>query len=167
MSLHDPFGHLKQKLWPNERSRVKLTIWLSTIKSRESTQIPCFQVACNIPSESSQQRLKLCFKSHLNRKSSHKVMGPQSHISPNFRNFGTPIWKSHDTNVICLFILFIHKYYMSICVVYIWKSYTEFLCLINAQHSCLNNTNLWNNKFHTNLEQTHKTCKFVMYIKVT
>jgi len=24
MGSHDPFGYLKHKLWPNERSRVKL-----------------------------------------------------------------------------------------------------------------------------------------------
>jgi len=28
MGLHDPFGHLKHKLWPKERSGVKLSIWL-------------------------------------------------------------------------------------------------------------------------------------------
>jgi hypothetical protein len=26
MGLHDPFGHLKHKLWPKERSGVKLAI---------------------------------------------------------------------------------------------------------------------------------------------
>jgi len=26
MGFHDPFGHLKHKLWPKERSGVKLTI---------------------------------------------------------------------------------------------------------------------------------------------
>jgi hypothetical protein len=35
MGLHDPFGHLKHKLWPKEGPRVKLTIWLPTIKSQE------------------------------------------------------------------------------------------------------------------------------------
>jgi len=28
MSSHDPFGHLKHKLWPKERSGVKLPISL-------------------------------------------------------------------------------------------------------------------------------------------
>jgi len=41
MSSHDPFGHLKHKLWPKERSGVKLAVWLPTIKSRESTWFPC------------------------------------------------------------------------------------------------------------------------------
>jgi hypothetical protein len=28
MGLHDPFGHLKNKLWPKERLGVKLVVWL-------------------------------------------------------------------------------------------------------------------------------------------
>jgi hypothetical protein len=36
MILHDSFGHLKHKLWPKERSGVKLAVWLPTTKSRES-----------------------------------------------------------------------------------------------------------------------------------
>jgi hypothetical protein len=36
MGSHDPFGHFKHKLWPKEMSKVKLAIWLSTIKSQES-----------------------------------------------------------------------------------------------------------------------------------
>jgi hypothetical protein len=27
MGSHDPFGHLKHKLWPKERSKIKLSIW--------------------------------------------------------------------------------------------------------------------------------------------
>jgi hypothetical protein len=49
MGLHDPFEHLKHKLWPKERSGVKLTIWFPTTKSRESLRFPCVQVACYIP----------------------------------------------------------------------------------------------------------------------
>jgi hypothetical protein len=37
------------------------------------------------------------------------------------------------------------------------------VCLNNAWHSCVNNTNPWNNKFHMDLERTHKVYKFVMY----
>ncbi len=48
MGLHDPFGHLKHKLWPKERSGVKLVVWLSTTKSQESSQFACVQVECNI-----------------------------------------------------------------------------------------------------------------------
>jgi hypothetical protein len=41
MGSHDPFGHLKHKLWTKERLKVKLAIWLLTSKSQESTQFPC------------------------------------------------------------------------------------------------------------------------------
>jgi len=41
MGSHRPFGHLKHKLWPKEKPGVKLTIWLSTIKSQESTRLTC------------------------------------------------------------------------------------------------------------------------------
>ncbi len=66
-----------------------------------------------------------------------------------------------DTNVICLFVFFRHRCCMSIYV-YTQKSCTRLPCLNNAWHSCLNNTNLWNNIFCIDLEQTHETCKFVM-----
>jgi hypothetical protein len=96
MGLHDPFGYLKYKLWPKERSRVKLAVWFPTTKSRESTWLPPLKMACNISLESSQEGLQLCCRPHLNLKFSHKVMGPQSHESPNFGNFGILIWKSRD-----------------------------------------------------------------------
>jgi hypothetical protein len=53
MGSHYPFGHLKHKLWPKERPKVKLAVWFSTIKNQESTRFPCIQVACDIPLESS------------------------------------------------------------------------------------------------------------------
>jgi hypothetical protein len=34
VSLHDPFEHLKHKLWPKEGSGVKLAVWFPTTKSR-------------------------------------------------------------------------------------------------------------------------------------
>jgi hypothetical protein len=37
MGSEDPFEHLKHKLWSKERPRVKLAIWLLTIKSQELT----------------------------------------------------------------------------------------------------------------------------------
>jgi hypothetical protein len=40
--------------------------------------------------------LQLYFRPHFNRRSKHKVMGPQSCRSPNFENFGTSIWESRD-----------------------------------------------------------------------
>jgi hypothetical protein len=76
MGLHDSFGHLKHKLWPKKRLGVKLTIWLPTIKNRESTRFPCVQVVYDIPLESSGRRLQLFFGSHLNQRFALKVMGP-------------------------------------------------------------------------------------------
>jgi hypothetical protein len=58
MGVHDPFGHLKHKLWPKEGLGVKLAIWLPTIKSRESPRFPCVQVACHISLESSWQAIQ-------------------------------------------------------------------------------------------------------------
>jgi hypothetical protein len=98
LGSHDPFGHLKHKLWPKERSKVKLTIWFPTTKSRESIRFPYVQVAWDISLESSQRGLQLCFRTHPNRRSARKVMGPQSRGSSNLSNFRTPIWESRDKN---------------------------------------------------------------------
>jgi hypothetical protein len=89
MGSHDPFGHLKHKLWPKENAFSGQVL---TTKSRELTRFPCVKVVCDIPLEISWQGLQLCFKSHLNWRSSCKVMGPQSHESPNFGKFKTPTW---------------------------------------------------------------------------
>jgi len=91
-----PFGHLKHKLWLKEGPRVKLAIWLLTTKSRESPRFPCMQVACNILLKSSRRGLQLCFRLHLNWRSTDKVMGPQNCKNLNFGNFGTPTWASWD-----------------------------------------------------------------------
>jgi len=96
MGLHDPFGHLKHKLWPKEGSGIKLVVWLPTIKSQESPQFPCMQVACDISMESSWQGLQFCLRLHFNQKFTHKVMGPQSCENPNFGNFRIPTWESRD-----------------------------------------------------------------------
>jgi hypothetical protein len=77
LGLHDPFGHLKHKLWPKERLGVKLAIWFPTIKSQESTWFPCVQVACHMLLEISWQGLQLFFRPHFNRRFAHKVMGPK------------------------------------------------------------------------------------------
>ncbi len=94
--MHGTFGHLKHKLWPKERSGVKLTICLPTTKSWESTRFPYVKVVCNISLESSQWGLQLCLRPHLNRRSECKVIRPQSCNSPNIGNFGTPTWESWD-----------------------------------------------------------------------
>jgi hypothetical protein len=95
MGSHNPFGHLKHKLWPKERPAIKLTIWLPTTKSQELTRFPCVQVACNISLESSWRALQLVFRLHPDRRSAHKVIALQSCRSPNFGNFGTLMTKSH------------------------------------------------------------------------
>ncbi len=59
-----------------------------TIQSWELSQFPCVQVACHISLEIFWWKLQLCFRPHLNRRSTHKVMGVQSHGNPNFGNFG-------------------------------------------------------------------------------
>ncbi len=96
MGSHDPFGHLKRKLWSKEEQGIKLAISLLTTKSRESTRFPFVQVACHILLESSWWRLQLFFIPHLNQRSSEKVMVPQSRKSLKFGNFGTPTWESRD-----------------------------------------------------------------------
>jgi hypothetical protein len=94
MGSHWPFGHLKHKLWPKERLGVKMAIWISTTKSRELTRFPCMQVTCNIPLESSQQGIQLCFGLYYNRRCSRQVMRLQSCRSPSCGNFGTCTWES-------------------------------------------------------------------------
>ncbi len=85
---------------PKERSKVKLTIWLSTTKSQESPRFPCMQVACNILLKRSWRGLQLCFRTHLNHRFTHKVMGPQNRENPNFGNF-----RSLRTNYIWVLVL--------------------------------------------------------------
>jgi hypothetical protein len=87
MGSHDPFGHLKHKLWPKEGLVVELPIWLSIIKSQESTRFPCVQIVCDIPLESSWRKLQLCLRLHFNQKFARKVMRPQNRKNPNFGNF--------------------------------------------------------------------------------
>jgi hypothetical protein len=95
MGSHDPFEHLKHKLWPKERPGVKLVVWFPITKRWEPPWFPCVQVACNTPLESSQEGLQLCFKPHSNHKSIRKVMGPQCCKNPSCQNFRTPGTKCH------------------------------------------------------------------------
>jgi hypothetical protein len=96
MGSYDPFGYLKHKLWPKKRLRIKLSIWLLTTKCQESPWFCCIQVMCNILLKSFRQGILHCFTSHLNQRSTHKVMGFQNHESSIFENFGTPTWESRD-----------------------------------------------------------------------
>jgi hypothetical protein len=96
VTLHEPFGHLQHKLWQKEGSRVKLTVWLLTTKSRESTRPRCVQVECDMMLESFQGKLQVCFGPHPNRRYEQRVMNLQSPGSPNQDSFGTPLWESQD-----------------------------------------------------------------------
>jgi len=95
MGSHDPFEYLKYKLWLKEKSGIKLSIWLPTIKSWELPWFTCVQVVCHILLNRSRWKLQLCFKLHFNQRSAQKNMGFQSCRSPNFGNFGTPRTKWH------------------------------------------------------------------------
>ncbi len=84
MASHDPFAHLRHKLWPKEKFGVKLAVWLPITKSQELTWFLCMQVAL----QSSWRGLQLFLWPHLDRRSACKVTGPQSCRSPNFRSPG-------------------------------------------------------------------------------
>jgi hypothetical protein len=108
MGSHDPFGHLKHKLWPKEGLEVKLAIWFLTTKSWELTQFPCVQMACDISLEKllmraitfleTSSQLEVCMQSY---------GAPKSQESQHwqFRDFhlGVPgqniIWMSEDSRL--------------------------------------------------------------------
>jgi hypothetical protein len=96
MASNEPFGHLQHKLWLKERMGVKLAIWLSTTKSRESTLSRCVQVKCNTPLESFQGQLQVCFRSRSNRRSGREVMNAQSPGTILGLHFGSPGKKCHS-----------------------------------------------------------------------
>jgi hypothetical protein len=85
---HDPFEYLKHKLWPKERSGVKMLIWLQAIKSQEWPWNKCLKVSCHISLKISWRKLQLCFRPHLNQRSAQEVMAFQNAESPNFGSFG-------------------------------------------------------------------------------
>jgi len=92
MGSHDPFEHLKHKLWPKEGPGVKLAIWLPTIKSQESTRFPCVQMACDTPLESFRRRIQLCFITHFNQRFAHKVRGPP-------KSWESQLWQFRDSHL--------------------------------------------------------------------
>jgi hypothetical protein len=91
MGLHDPFGHLKHKLWPEEGSGVKLVVWLLTSKSLESTIFTCVQVACDMLLESSWWGLQLWFIPRLHT----KLWGAKVVRVPKLVISGNPGTKNH------------------------------------------------------------------------
>jgi hypothetical protein len=78
MASHELFGHLQHKLWSKEGSGVKLPVWPSTTKSRESTRFRCVQVKCNTLLESSRGELQLWFRPHPDLSLGRGVMSVQS-----------------------------------------------------------------------------------------
>jgi hypothetical protein len=100
MALHEPFGHLQHNLWSKERLGVKLTIWLPTTKSHESTWFRCVQVKCDTPLESSQGELQVWLRPHPDPSSGREVMNAQNPGSPNRDNFKTPLWESWEKKAI-------------------------------------------------------------------
>jgi len=96
MASHEPFGHLQPKLWAKERLGVKLTIWLPTTKSRESTQSRCLKKECGMVLESPQRELQDYFRPHPNQRFEQEVMDAQSFGSPTRNSFGTPPWESRE-----------------------------------------------------------------------
>jgi hypothetical protein len=100
MGLHCSFEHLKHKLWPKEMSGVKLTVWLPTIKSRESTRFLCVQATCDTLLKRSRRGLQLFFRPHLDRRFAHEVMRLQGRESPSCWNFEIPTWEFQDKKTI-------------------------------------------------------------------
>jgi hypothetical protein len=96
MASRESFGHMQPKLWAKEGPEVKLAIWLSTTKSRESTRIRRHQAKCNTASESSQGELQVWFRPCPDQRSGWEVMVAQSPGSPNWDSFGTPLWESRE-----------------------------------------------------------------------
>jgi hypothetical protein len=84
MGLHDPFGHLKHKIWTKERLGVK-----PNHKKLRIDLIPLLAGACDMPLENFRRGLQLCFRLHPNRRFAHKVRTPQSCGTSNLGDFGT------------------------------------------------------------------------------
>jgi hypothetical protein len=94
MGSHDPFGHLKHKLWPKGGPGIKLAVWLLTTESWELTRFLCVQVACNVPLKSFQQGLQLRFRPHLDWKSAQEVIVLQSCRTPSLGDLEVPRQKA-------------------------------------------------------------------------
>jgi len=96
MVSHEPFGHLKPKLWAKEGSGVKLAVWLPTTKSRESTSSRRLQMECDGALQSSRGELQLWFRYHSNQRLEPGVVSVQSPGSPTWDSFGTPSWEFRE-----------------------------------------------------------------------
>jgi hypothetical protein len=82
MPSHWQFGHLQPKLWAKERPGVKLAVWLSTTKSRESMPSRHPIWVCDMVLERSRRGLQLRFRPRCDSSLQSKVMAVQSSGSP-------------------------------------------------------------------------------------
>jgi len=78
MASHWQFGHLQPKLWAKEGPGVKLTIWLPTTKSWESTSSRRCLAECNMTLESSRRELQHWFRTRPDPSSGRGAMAVQS-----------------------------------------------------------------------------------------
>jgi hypothetical protein len=92
MGSHDPFGYLKHKLWPKKGWESNYQFDFGPLKVKNHHDSLACKWCATCCWKDLDKGLQLCFRLHFNRKSTHKVMGPQSRGSPNFGNFQIPIW---------------------------------------------------------------------------
>jgi hypothetical protein len=96
MTSHESFRHIQPKLWAKEGPGVKLTIWLLTTKSQESTRSRRALGECDTALESSWRELQHWFRPRPDQRLGREAMAVQSLGSPNWDNFRTPLWESRD-----------------------------------------------------------------------
>jgi hypothetical protein len=99
MPLHWSFGHSHPKLWAKEGPGVKLTVWLPTTKSWESTSFRPLNCDCNTSLKRSRQGLQVWLDLVAIRLCSWKLWAPKvPGLQPGqFRdNFETPTWESRE-----------------------------------------------------------------------
>jgi len=96
MASHGPFGHMQPKLWAKKGLEVKLSVWLPTTKSRESTFSRCHLKECDTTLESFRRKLQLWFKPCPDLSSGRGAMSVQSPETPTRDSFGTPTWESRE-----------------------------------------------------------------------
>jgi hypothetical protein len=94
MASHWSFGHLQPKLWAKEGPGVKLTVWLPTTKSRESTSFRPPNWECNTSLERSCRGLQVWFRPCRDQTSQSGVMSSQSPGTPP----GTVSGRFRDSN---------------------------------------------------------------------
>jgi hypothetical protein len=82
MAPHWSFGHLQPKLWVKEGPGVKLTVWLLTTKSRESTSSRHPNLECDMALGRSRRELQVWFRPRPDRRSGREATMSQNPGSP-------------------------------------------------------------------------------------